>query len=87
MLKPPSTDQVYNYYENLLHDAQSHCYREGYVLKATCYQQNKNVNYKINFLCDQEGQPKALIKSNAQLQAEAEGQMTEETVEWLAEEV
>ena len=59
------------------------------MLKATCYQQNKeDVNYKVNFLCNQKGQTKALIKSNVQLQAEAEGQMIEENfaVKWLAEE-
>ena len=85
MLEPPSTDQVYDYYENLLCNTQSHCCREDYVFKTICYQQNKGVNYKINFLCNQGGQSKVLIKSNAQLQIEAESQMTEETVEWLAE--
>ena len=66
MLKPSSTDQVYNYYEDLLYDVQSHCCREGYALKATCYWHNKkDVNYKINFLCDQEGQSKTLIDGNA----------------------
>ena len=53
MLEPFSTDQIYNYYEDLLYNVQNHCCREDYVLKAICYWQNKeDVNYKINFFCD-----------------------------------
>ena len=53
MLKPLSTDQVYNCYKDFFCNIQIYCYRQSCVFKVTCYQQNKKgISYKINFLCN-----------------------------------